>query len=131
MTKEELAAKLNGREYRDEITEAEEQAAKDAGLVVAFGASDDLVELRGAINDELGEGEFVILGGKVHDFSECETGCKYSDAANKAARETGLRVEAEYGGGGWTFTTAIPHATFDVLEDGARYCRGVVFELPR
>jgi hypothetical protein len=49
-----LAALLTGREYRQEITRAEEADAKAAGLVVAFGASDDLLEFRGAIDDEVG-----------------------------------------------------------------------------
>ena len=54
MTKEELAALINGRKYRHELTDKEEKAAKDARLVVVFGASDDLMEFRGAINDECG-----------------------------------------------------------------------------
>ena len=39
MTKEELAAKLNGREYGQEITDAESTEAGKAGLLVIFGAS--------------------------------------------------------------------------------------------
>lgn len=54
MTAAELAALLNGREYRKEMSRDEEQVAKAAGLVVVFGASDDLMELRGAISDEVG-----------------------------------------------------------------------------
>ena len=46
MTKEELAAMLNGREYGKEITKAEEEKAKANGLVVIYGYSDDNVELR-------------------------------------------------------------------------------------
>ncbi len=29
----------------------------------------------------------------------------------------------------WTFRTDIPHATFEVVEDGEPYCRGIVFAL--
>jgi len=54
ITAEELAAKLNGREYGEEITDTEEIEAKKSGLVVIFGYSDDSAELRGAINDEIG-----------------------------------------------------------------------------
>lgn len=54
MKKEELAAMLNGREYRNEITREEAAEAKAAGLVVVYGASDDLMEFEGAIRDELG-----------------------------------------------------------------------------
>lgn len=61
MTKEQLAYLLNGREYTNEITKEEEREAKNSGLLVIFGASDDLIELRGAIYDEVG----AINGGEV------------------------------------------------------------------
>lgn len=48
MTKEQMAALLNGREYGDEITRAEHQIARASGLVVVFGYSDDNMEVRGA-----------------------------------------------------------------------------------
>ena len=54
MTKEQLAELLNGNEYRDEMTKEQEQAAKQNNLLVLFGASDDLLEMRGAIRDEVG-----------------------------------------------------------------------------
>ena len=47
MTKEQLAELLNGNEYRDEMTKEQEQAAKQNNLLVLFGASDDLLEMRG------------------------------------------------------------------------------------
>lgn len=68
MTKEELAAQLNGRQYTEEITPDEALLAKQEGLVVIFGASDDLCELRGAIHDELGaykEATVFIKDGKL------------------------------------------------------------------
>lgn len=52
MTKESLASTLNGREYGEELLATEELAAKTNGLLVIFGASDDIVEMRGAIKDE-------------------------------------------------------------------------------
>lgn len=53
MTKEELAAELHNSEYGNEMTETQKKQAKEAGLVVVFGYSDDNVELRGAINEEV------------------------------------------------------------------------------
>ncbi len=50
-TKEQLASRLTGREYGDEITEEEEAEAKASGLFVIFGASDDLCEIRLAVID--------------------------------------------------------------------------------
>ena len=63
MTKEQLAELLNGNEYRDEMTKEQEQAAKQNNLLVLFGASDDLLEMRGAIRDEVGAydgGEYAL-----------------------------------------------------------------------
>jgi hypothetical protein len=126
MTKEELAAILNGRQYRDEITNDEAQAAKDAGLVVVFGASDDLMELRGAVDDETsGEAFFTSRG----IFSnECDDqDCPYF----LAARDKATRIEGVFDGDdySWTYVTEIPHATFEIMEDGDKYCRGIVFAL--
>lgn len=134
MTKEELAASLNGREYGSEITPDEERAAKKSGLVVLFGYSDDLAEFRGAINDEAGcyeGGEFLLSGGRLlSDLDECD--CRHAREA-KARAETGAhRIRAAWcfpGNPDWSYETDIPHATFDVLEDGEPYCRGIVFEL--
>ncbi len=54
MDAKELAAKLNGRKYCREMTREESEQAAAAGLVVVHGASDDLIEFRGAIRDEGG-----------------------------------------------------------------------------
>lgn len=130
MTKEELAAALNGREYREEISAAEEQAAKKAGLVVVFGASDDLMEFRGAIYDEIGayEGGVAHLTSKGLLANKCDDdGCPYFRESKRGAST----ITATWGGGGfsWTYKTKIPHATFEVMEGGEKYCRGIVFSL--
>jgi len=49
----EFAEKLNGREYRKEITKDEEILAKENNLLVLFWYSDDNMEARGVINDEI------------------------------------------------------------------------------
>ena len=51
ITKEQLAETLNGNEIGNEITKEQEQQAKENGLVVVFGYSDDNMELRGALYD--------------------------------------------------------------------------------
>jgi len=124
-----FANMLDGREYGKEITKEEEKQAKELGFVVLFGASDDLAEFVGAINDEVGcnDGGNLYLD-KDGIFEDCEEECKYS----KAAKEVCKVIEAVwYGGEGyaWTYKTDIPHATFDIIEVGGRYCRGIVFEL--
>jgi hypothetical protein len=136
MTAKELAERLNGREYGAEMTKEEEREAKAAGLVVVFGASDDLMEFRGAINDEVGAWQGTVIrvdkAGLVPHFGDI-------DGANKDAlrdyfrRESGGKtIEAQWDNGeglSWGYKTDIPHETFNVVEDGEPYCRGIVFAL--
>lgn len=107
MTIYEFAEKLNGRQYGNEITKSEEQEAKELGFVVVFGYSDDNAEFRGAYNEEIGCWD----GGRVY-----EDGDQYIDA---------VWCKGDFC---WTYSTNIPHATFDIYEDGEKYCRGIVFE---
>lgn len=53
MTKKELADKLNGRAYGDTFKDVLEEA-RESGLVIVTGGSDDLMEFQGAIEDEGG-----------------------------------------------------------------------------
>lgn len=133
MTKDQLAAQLNGREYGEEITSLEATAAKEHGIVVVFGYSDDNIEFRGAIEDEYGCGEsskfYLHRGGLLIDPSQgdCEH-CAERTAklANQCATIAGIW---DQGGYSWQYETAIPHATFDIMEGEEKYCRGIVFEM--
>lgn len=100
MTIFEFAEGLNGREYGNEITPFEEQRAKELGFVVVFGYSDDNAEFRGAYDEEIG----CYDGGRVYEDAD-----KYIDA---------VWCDGEYS---WTYKTNIPHATFDIYEDGEKY----------
>lgn len=133
MNAKELADRLNGRQYRDEIEREEENLARDNNLVIVFGASDDLCEFRGAFEDEID----CYNGGDVlfwrnpdagfEIFQECEDDCIYS----RIIREKTWEIEAIWGQNGysWTYETEIPHEKFDIMEDGEKYCRGIVFSL--
>jgi hypothetical protein len=139
MTKEQLAALLNNREYTQEITNQENALAKANRLLVVYGASDDLCELRGAIEDEAGVytgGTVVIADGKILpeiDDDDIEILKKYGVLGTaRKIYESSLNIEAlwckeeEYS---WTFKTDAPHASFEVIEDGEKYCRGIVIDL--
>ena len=52
LTIEQVAEQLNGNEYREEGSDQLWSDCKRHGIVVVFGASDDLMEFRGAIYDE-------------------------------------------------------------------------------
>ena len=135
MNAKELAAKLSGREYNCEITDAEAKQAKDAGLVVVFGASDDLIEFRGAVVDEGGcyDGGEILIDSKGvlpswDSASECEESAQeYFE--RKAKARTIEALFAKEGSCTWTYKTDIPHETFEIVEDGEPYCRGIVFSI--
>lgn len=94
-------------QYENELSLMAAAIAEENGLVVVFGASDDLCEIRGAEDDDIDcfdGGEATIAGAKVK-INWCKDG--YS----------------------WTYDTDIPHECFDVYEDGEKYCRGIVFSI--
>lgn len=135
MNAKELAAVLTGREYRDEITREEEAQAKAAGLVVAFGASDDLLELRGAIHDEAGTygGEVRIdRAGIIPAFEDVDRDDQEELRRYFKRENGGIEIDAAWAsepGYSWVISTSIPYETFEVVEDGDPYCRGIVFAL--
>lgn len=130
MTKEEFAEMLNDREYTNEMNKEEEKLAKENGLIVVFGASDDLVELRGAIDDEFSCYEGTTLYFLNGDLlvNKCDDEyCPYYEKLRKTARKIDV-IWAEYGYS-WIYKTDIPHATFDIVRDNEPYCRGIVFNI--
>jgi hypothetical protein len=138
MTKEELAARLDGREVGEEITSEEAAEARAADLLVIYGASDDLLEAEGAFRDEVEAPGSVELDGK--GFLPWERDDSWSDAVMEAffarRRAPGLiEVTAEWcpaeaeDGRCWDISTAAPHATFRVMEDGKVFSVGIVLDL--
>jgi hypothetical protein len=131
MNRDELAAKLTGATYPFDPPQDLQRAAKDAGLVIVFGASDDLMEFRGAIHDELGayDGTTAYLTKAGMLTSECEDAdCPYFERA-KAGAATIVAIWEDGEPYSWRYATKIPHATFEIVEDGESYCRGIVFAL--
>ncbi len=125
-----LAEKLNGRECGDEVTIEEAKRTADCGLVVVYGASDDLMEFRGAIEDEVGcyNGGVAYLTKDGLLENECENENCPHFARMKQECPT-IAAVWDHDGYSWTYSTDIPHATFDILEDGEKYCRGIVFSM--
>ena len=133
MTKEQFAEMLNGRECGNEITREEKAIAKEHGLVVVFGASDDLMEFEGAIRAEVGcwEGRTVFLDKKNlfgHKSGLCENCTLYLAAMVECKTIDAVWCSPD-STAAWTYKTDIPHATFDIMEDDELYCCGIVFEL--
>lgn len=132
-----LAGQLNGAEYGNEITKDQERYAKENGLLVMFGYSDDNVELRGAINEEIGAtfgGVVEFYGLELFNRDECECNCKYSQKALEMFENRGKSIKAMFGEDAedeysWTFVAPFHVETFDVMEDGEKFCRGIVFPI--
>lgn len=133
-----LAGTLNGREYLNEITREESHAAHAAGLVVVTGYSDDGVSICGAIVDEIGAWNGaafkVTPDGVLDDFE------RLCDERNESRlekyfrnRATARTIEAVWEpsdlNASWLIKTDIPHETFDIMDEGELFCRGIVFSI--
>ncbi|WP_130905353.1 hypothetical protein [Pseudomonas sp. Sample_22] len=134
MTKEQLAAELNGIQYpaHRAITKDQIAAAKAAGLVIVFGASDDLMEFEGAIRDEFGcynGGTAWVDANGLLDRSQIDDGDDDAIADFVQRRTTAESIQAiwDQDGFSWIYETNIPHATFNVMDSEDSYCRGIVF----
>lgn len=127
-----LAAKrLNGCEYGKEGSRELFAEMRAAGLVAVFGSSDDLMEFRGAIEEEIGawNGTTAYLFGTGLLENQCSNNeCPYHEARKEQAPSIDALWDKEEPFS-WTYQTAIPHSTFIVNEDGTPYCRGIVFAL--
>lgn len=141
MTVQEIAEKLNGIEYPIRIPQAIITAAKNSGIVIVYGASDDLMEFEGAISDEVGayDGGTVRIDadGVVPDFDNVDKDDKEALREYFRRENSGKEIEAlwcdpsdDYS---WSYKTDIPHEVFDVFEtngdEKTKYCRGIVFSL--
>lgn len=134
MDMKELATLLDGCEY-GEIPVSLVEREREAGLVILYGESDDLAELRGAVEGEIGcyKGGELLIGKKgfvVPRSDKCEACEHYIQSLNRYKR-----VKAVWCDSGdswrdccWMYEIDTPHETFDILDDGELYCCGIVFE---
>lgn len=126
---EKLIEMINGRQYRDEITEDIRQYAKDNNIVIVFGASDDLMEFDGAIYDEVGcyDGGIAYLNKNGLFENKCEKEhCPYAEEEIKKCK-TIEAIWCEKEDCSWTYKTDIPHNKFNIYEDEELYCIGIAF----
>ena len=129
MNLRDFAQMLDGREYGyPQFTKEEITIAKENGFVIVTGASDDLVELEGAITDEgdCWEGGEIcvhaVSGGRIVDScTDSDTFC--FDV--KWCKDEDVNGEVIP----WTYHVPVEHVHFMVYEDGKPYCRGFVFKV--
>lgn len=113
-----VASKLNGLPYGLEDRTIKELDAyyKEKGIVICFGQSDDLMELRGAIDDEYGcwDGGTICIDEKGNDDAD----------ANVYFPITAVWAKENIS---WQYEFEPKHEVFNIYEDGEIYCRGIVF----
>lgn len=130
MTAKELAALLNGRRYGYELDGLDMKAIRDAGLVIAYGASDDLLEFEGAIYEECGAWEDttvrIYAGEIIEDEYNCRNCRLYKLTMKSAHWVSAVWCKGMYT---WFIDTDMPHETFDIIENGELFCRGIVFDV--
>jgi hypothetical protein len=135
MTKDTLAALVHGRRHDHGLSIALTEGAKEAGLVIVMGGGEDYIELHGALEQEwgvYGAAEILLTREGIFDTHECGEPCRYFTAALKHAQRCGQTLRVVWNATTfptWHFQTTIPHATFDILEEGQVFCRGIVFHL--
>ena len=130
-----FAKRISGLEYPIHDKNLDLKFAKKNNLVIAFGASDDLLEFRGAINEELGayEGTLAyILNGNAVQEGEFDDDFiilqKYNVLAEKPLTTVESIWQPEGLNASWIIkVNGFESAPFDVMEDGKLYCRGAVF----
>lgn len=136
-----LRQQLDRCQYGKEITREQEAFAKANGLVVVFGYSDDNVELRGAIDEEVGAFDGTTLRitplgmlpdwGSFHGSTDDET--EYARYFAKKASGVAT-IDAKFApedrpGYTWGFATSIPHLLFLVMEGEGVFGEGIVFHM--
>ena len=128
MNTKEISDKLNNSRYPFEPDRELMRKAKENGLVVVFGSSDDLMEFRGAIYDELGAWDgataYVNKNG-IFEGTDCEKCLERRDKEY-------MKIEQVWGGldgYSWNYKTDVPHETFEILDGDENYCRGIVFSI--
>lgn len=134
MTKEELAQIINGTQYPFYPKKGIIKSAKDNNLVIVYGHSDDLIEIDGAICEEIG-----AYGGV--SFRVCKNGlCErpseddygdddFDDRFKKYLDNKEKSKIIKASGPPWDITTDIPHCKFNILEDDDVQSVGIVFSL--
>lgn len=134
--------KLNGSCYEDYDDDSNidkrvkeiEGLAKETGVVIVYGHSDDLIEFRGAIDDELGawEGGIFLIHNSAHPNVEK---LDSTDLYRLSIEERRNCIFAKWP---WHYKTDIPHKEFTVFYDKPEddekewaeiYCSGIIFSV--
>lgn len=134
MNKDQFAELINGRQYREEMTQTEKQTALTNGLLVCYGCSDDLFEVDGIVSEEFGnwEGGVFFIVKKTDGTIDVIDSDSYEEMNTSYVSIPAIKITTVWCpkdlSCSWRISTEIPHATFDIFEDEGLYCRGIVIE---
>lgn len=141
LTAKQVAERMTGREYGSELLDGEEDELKQAGLVVAFGYSDDYLEIRGVACAEFGAWNGTtcyVCDGVAYKKPRDGAEMTLDDAREYLAMEAkpNVKVTAHWCppapfSGSWLIECDMPYIPFDIMEDGELFCRGAVFTVPK
>lgn len=133
LTVQNVVDKLNKTEYPLRIDPEFAKELKEAGLVVVYGHSDDLIEFEGAIYDELGAGDgtqFLISpDGVLCDRDQLDTDEELEKWLNNkkiAKTITSFWYKDDIS---WQYETDLVHQVFEVVEYDDIFCKALVFDL--
>lgn len=133
MNATELATKLNGMKYPLRIPLELLKEAKESGLLVVYGESDDLMEFDGAFRDEAdvydGGTVMVYKEGILGDRDERDTDDQLKQWLDNKSASKPIEAVWDNGEYSWSYETDISHETFDILKDNEKYCRGLVISI--
>lgn len=156
-TIEDLAKLLDGNGYRDELQNDYGinvyDLCKEKGWVIAYGASDDLLELEGAISDELGAwdgciAQFYKKDSYYPEYEEEDTYRKakedifypIEESTLEKTKETNYKdtvvIESLWCPAGtdmsWQINVAgAPCVKFNVMEDEEVYCEAAIIDMSK
>lgn len=155
-TIEDLAKLLDRNEYRDELINQIGinviELCKQKGWIVVYGASDDLLEIDGALSDELGAwggcvAKFYKKGEFYPEYDEEDIYHKATEDSFfaiddkelgriKFAKEDALIIESVWEPSekdvSWEINCkGAPHVSFNVMEDDEVYCEALVIDISK
>lgn len=137
MKRTELARILNGCE-RPISKDLAAQAAR-AGLVILAGpfahfdgAIEGTADLLGDDGNSASGTVYFDAKGILPNYDDIDTRDEVEARAFFDRKRLAASVDVichKEGRYRWTFSTAIPNSTFEMLDDGQPYCKGIVFSL--
>lgn len=127
MNIEQLAKHLNGREYPLSILADLRAEMVARGYVLVVGASDDYLMFHGAISESSYEMDVAVDQNGIRKRACHDADCPHDDALLAAGPRITGTFNPKGDGPSWRIDANIPHAKFQVMEDGEVNCEAVVF----